>query len=103
MKKATQHGHQNRTIPRFGGELGEDGAGTQRLGRTCDGKTPQEPTGTWVQSDGGKGGRELAQERKKMQAYGAGRRDERRRLAGGGCRERLGGQRFVPGEEVGSG
>ena len=32
-----------------------------------------------------------------------GRRDEQRRLAGGGCRWRTGGWRFAPGEEVGRG
>ena len=43
---------------------------------------------------------DLQQERREKQARGAGRRDERRRLAGGGCERRPGGCRFALGEEV---
>ena len=41
--------------------------------------------------------------RQQTQARGAGRRDERRRLAGGRCRQRPGGWYFALGKEVGSG
>ena len=37
-----------------------------------------------------------------MQACDAGRRDKRKRLADGGCRQRPGGRRFKPGCELGS-
>ena len=47
-QKFTRHGHQNRTVPRFGGELGKEEAGTQRRRGTRDGQTPQGPTGAWV-------------------------------------------------------
>ena len=90
-------------MPRFGGELGEVEVGTQRRGGNRDRRTPQFPTGTWVQAEGGKGGIALAWERQQAQACGPGRRDERRRLAGGGCGRRPSGRRFAPGEEVGSG
>ena len=42
----------------------------------------------------------LQQERWETQARGARRRDERRRLAGGGCERHPGRQRLAPGEEV---
>ena len=40
---------------------------------------------------------------RQMQAHRAGSRDQRRRLAGGGCGQRPGGRRFALGEAVGSG
>ena len=67
----------------FGGDLGEDKAGTQRHGGICAGRTPQGPAGTWLQAKGDKGGSTSAWEWRYTQASGAGRRDERRRLAGG--------------------
>ena len=84
-------------------KLGEDEAGTQRRGGTRDGRTPQGPTGTWVQAKGVKGGRAPAQERHQTQAHSAGRRYERRRLSGGGCGLRPGGRQFAPVKEVRSG
>ena len=42
----------------------------------------------------------IQQERWETQARGAGRRDERRRLADGGCEQHPGRQRLAPGEEV---
>ena len=65
------------------------------------GEPPQVPTGTWVQAEKSKGGSAPAQEQRQDQARGTGRRDERPRLAGGGCRQRLGGRHFTVGEEVG--
>ena len=58
LRKAARHGHQNRTRPIFGGELGENEAGTQRRGGNRDGKKPQGPTGNWLQAEVGKGGSE---------------------------------------------
>ena len=46
---------------------------------------------------------DLQQERRETQAHGTERRDERQRLAGGGCKRRPGGRRFAPGEEMRSG
>ena len=71
-------------MPVFEGDLGEEEAGLQRQGGTHAGRTPQGPTGTWVQAKGGKGGSALAWERRKMQERVTGRRDERQRLAGDG-------------------
>ena len=42
-------------MPRFGEELGEGKAGTQKRGGTRDGQTLQGLTGTWVQAEVGKG------------------------------------------------
>ena len=52
----------NRTMPRFGGEIGEGEAGTQKSGRNCYRKSPQMMTGNWVQAESSKGGRALARE-----------------------------------------
>ena len=38
--------------------------------------------------------------RRQTQERGAGRKDERRRIAGGECDQRPGGRHFAPGEEV---
>ena len=78
-------------------------AGKQRHRRTCDRQNPQGTTGTWVQAESGKRGRAPERKRRQTQANGAGCRDERWRLAGGGCGWRLGWRRFTPGEEFGSG
>ena len=57
-----------------------------------------------MKAKGGKGGSKMAQERQQTQAHGAGRRDERQRLAdGGGSGRRLVGRCFAPGKELGSG
>ena len=56
-----------------------------------------------MQAEGGKGGSDPELERQQTQARGAGRIDERQRLSGGGYKRLPGGQRFAPGEEVGSG
>ena len=53
-----------KTIPKLLPTSGEVEAGTQRRGGTCDGQTPQGPTGTWVQAEGGKGGITPAHERR---------------------------------------
>ena len=55
-RKSTQHRHQNRTMPIFRGELRKEKSGTQRCRGTCNGITPQGPTETRVQDEGGKGG-----------------------------------------------
>ena len=49
------------------------------------------------------GGAKIRGKRPQTQERGAGRREERWRLVGGGCRRIPGGQHLVPGEEVGSG
>ena len=49
-------------VPRFGGELGDGEAGTQRRGGARDGRNPHGLTGTWVQVEGGKVGSALARE-----------------------------------------
>ena len=104
-RKSTWQGHKHRTMPRTGGEIREENAGTHIRGWTCDRKTPQGTTGTWVQAKGGKGRGKPAWERQQTQAHGAGRGDERQRLVGrgrGGGGRRPGGRRFAPGKEVGS-
>ena len=50
-----------------------------------------------------KGGAHRHSKRRQMQARSAGRRDDRRRLTGGGLGQHPGGRRFAMGEEVGSG
>ena len=90
-------------MPRFGGKLGEDKAGSQRRGGTRDGRTPQGLTETWVQAKGKKLESKPAQERQQTQVRDMGRRDNRQRLSVGGYGQRLGGQRFAPVKEVGSG
>ena len=50
-----------------------------------------------------RGGSHSHSTRQQTQARGAGRREERRRLTGGGCRRSPGVQRFAPGEEAGGG
>ena len=90
-------------MPRFGEELGQDEAGTYRRVGNRDRQPPQRPIGTRVQDEGGKGGSEPEQERQQIQERGAGRRDERLRLAGSGCGRCPGGRRFEPGVELGSG
>ena len=56
-----------------------------------------------MQAKGGKGGANGRRKWRQTQAYGAVRRDERRRLVGGGCGRRTGGWCSAPGEEVRSG
>ena len=81
----------------------EDEVEPQRREGTLIKQTSQGPIWTWVQAEGGKRGSELAREQKKTQACGVGCRDERRKLAGGGCRQCPCGQHLAPGEEVRSG
>ena len=102
-QKSTQQGHQNRTMPRFGGELREDKAGKNIRRWTCDWQTPQGPKWTWVQAEGGNGRSKPARERQQTQAHDAGRRDEMYLLTGGKWGLCPGGQRLEPGEEVGRG
>ena len=64
-------------------------------------KNPPRLTGTWVRAEGGKGGSAPERERHKMQAHGAGRRGERRRLDGGRFRRCPGERRSASGEDVG--
>ena len=45
-KKLPDNETKDQTMPGFGGELREGEAGTQRRGGTCDGRTPQDLTGT---------------------------------------------------------
>ena len=87
----------------FGGDLGEGETRTQRHVGNHASQTPQIPTGTWFQAEGGKGGSTLSREWRQTQKRGAGRRDERWRMAGGGwgamhrwaelCTRRGGGER----------
>ena len=84
-QKATRRETKDRIMPGFGGDLGEGDAGTQRRGWNRAGRNLQGMTGTWVQARGSKGGGgELVWKRRQTQARGAGRRDERHSLAGGG-------------------
>ena len=90
-------------MPRFREELGDDEAGTQIHIGSCVGQTPQGTTGTLVKAKGFKGRNKPAWEWQQIQAHGAGRMDDRRRLSDRGCGKRPIGQHFALGEEVGSG
>ena len=73
-------------------------------GGTRNGRNPQSMTGAWVKYKGFKGGGSHSHwKRRHMQARGAGRRDECRRLVSGGCGRHPGGRRLDSGEELGSG
>ena len=66
-------------------------------------KSPRGLQGTGCMPRATKGGAHRHGKRQQAQSRGAGCRDERGRLAGGGCGQRPGGRRFVPREELGSG
>ena len=78
----------------------EGKSGTQSLGGTHNGQTLQGMIGTCVQDEGKKGGSHLQGKHRNTKACIVGRRDKQQKLAGGGCRQCLGGRRFVPGEEL---
>ena len=60
----------------------------------------QVPTGTWVQDKGNNGGVNDAKHNI-IHSMRSGAQSERRRLTGGGCAGRSGGQRSVQGKGVG--
>ena len=62
---------------------------------------PKGPTGTWEQAEGGREDTNRRMTLSQKQACGAGSRDERQRLEGGG--RSTGGYCTTTGEEVGSG
>ena len=55
-EKAPANDTKDRKILGSGRDLREGKAGAQRHGGTCNRRTPQGMTGTWVKAEGGKGG-----------------------------------------------
>ena len=85
------------------GETYRDGeAETHRYRGPHNMQTNQRLTGTWVQAEGIKREANGSRKRWQTQAYGLGRRDEWRRLKGGGRGQHPGGQQSALGEEMGS-